>query len=109
MPWTDPLSDPDELRRCMRDVIALLTFPKALGNYDLRRIADSIASALFAMLAADFVLVILPNQDNQLTELLRSNPDLDSASLDHVRTMLKRERAIFSDDQGFAVANGSRP
>jgi signal transduction histidine kinase len=107
MPWTDPLSDPDELRRCVRDIIALLTLPKALRNYDLRRIADSIAGALFAMLAADFVLVILPDQDNQLTELLRSDPDLSSASLDYVRTMLKRERAIFSDDQGFTVANGS--
>ena len=107
MPWTDPLADPDELRRCMRDVVALSTLPKAWRNYDLRRIGDSIAGVLLTMLAADFVLIILPNQDNQLTELVRSDPDLNPASLDHVRTVLKRERATFSDDQGFIVANGS--
>jgi hypothetical protein len=61
MPWTDPLADPDELRRCMRDVVALSTLRKAWRNYDLRRIGDSIAGALFTMLAADFVLIIPPN------------------------------------------------
>ena len=100
MPWTDPLADPDELRRCMRDVVALSMLPKTWRNYDLRQIGDSVAGAVFTMLAADFVLIILPNQNNQLTELLRSDSGLDPASLDHVRTVLKRERATFS-------ANGS--
>jgi PAS domain S-box-containing protein len=107
MPWTDPLADPDELRRCMRDVVALSMLPKAWRNYDLRRICDSIAGALFTMLRADFVLIILQNHDTHLTELLRCDPDLDPASVDHVRTVLKRERATFGDDQGFIVANGS--
>ena len=107
MSWIDCLSDPDELRRGMRDVIALSTLPKAWRNYDLRQIADGIAGAVFTMLAADFVLIVLPNQDNQLTELLRSDPDLDPASLERVRTVLKREKATFSDDQEFIVGNGS--
>jgi PAS domain S-box-containing protein len=107
MPCTDPLADPDELRRCMRDVVALSMLPKAWPNYDLRRIGDSIASALFTMLRADFVLIILQNHDTHLTELLRCDPDLDPPSVDHVRTVLKRERATLADDQGFIVANGS--
>ena len=49
MPWTDPLADPDELRRCMRDVVALSTLPKAWRNYDLRRIGDSIAGVQLAI------------------------------------------------------------
>jgi C4-dicarboxylate-specific signal transduction histidine kinase len=102
MPWTDPLADPDELRRCMRDVIALSTLPKAWRNYNLPQIGDSIADSVFTMLAADFVLIILPDHDTQ-----RSGPDVDPASLDHVRTVLKRERATSGDDQRFIVANGS--
>ncbi|MFQ3454859.1 ATP-binding protein [Bradyrhizobium sp. UFLA01-814] len=107
MPWTDPLADPDELRRCMRDVVALSMLPKAWRNYDLRRMCDSIAGALFTMLRADFVLIIPQNHDTHLTELLRCDPDLDPASVDHVRAVLKRERATFGDGQGFIVANGS--
>jgi PAS domain S-box-containing protein len=102
MPWIDPLADPDELRRCMRDVIALSALPKAWRNSNLRQIGDSIADSVFTMLAADFVLIILPDHDTQ-----RSGPDVSPAILDHVRTVLKRERATFGDDQGFIVANGS--
>ncbi|TYL96368.1 GHKL domain-containing protein [Bradyrhizobium rifense] len=108
MPWTDPLADPDELRRCMRDVVAISILPKAWRNYDLRRICDSIAGALFTMLRADFVLIILQDHNTRLTEeLLRCDPDLNPASVDHVRTVLKRERAAFGDDRGFIVANES--
>jgi PAS domain S-box-containing protein len=102
MPWTDPLADPDELRRCIRDVSALSTLPKAWRNYNLPQIGDSIADSVFTMLAADFVLIILPDHDTQ-----RSGPDVEPANLDHVRTVLKGQRATFGNDQGFIVANGS--
>src|ERR1700704_5996928 len=107
MPWTEPPANSDELRRCIRDLVALSTFPAAWRNYDERQIGDSIVAALITMLAADFVLIILPGQGNQLAELIRSEPDLNPASLDHVRTMLKQEKAAFSFEQEFVVANAS--
>ncbi len=76
MPWTEPPANSDELRRCIRDLVALSTFPAAWRNYDERQIGDSIVAALITMLAADFVLIILPGQGNQLAELIRSEPDL---------------------------------
>jgi PAS domain S-box-containing protein len=84
----------------MRDVIALSALPKAWRNSNLRQIGDSIADSVFTMLAADFVLIILPDHDTQ-----RSGPDVSPAILDHVRTVLKRERATFGDDQGFAAGS----
>lgn len=107
MPWTEPPANSDELRRCIRDLVALSTFPAAWRNYDERQIGDSIVAALITMLAADFVLIILPGQGNQLAELIRSEPDLNPASLDHVRTVLKQEKAAFSFEQEFVVANAS--
>src|SRR6202795_4547470 len=38
MPWGEQLSDPDELRRCIRDLIALSTLPTLWQKYDLLRI-----------------------------------------------------------------------
>src|SRR5712672_2320012 len=107
MPWTEPPANSDELRRCIRDLVALSTFPAAWRNYDERQIGDSIVAALITMLAADFVLIILPGQGNQLAELIRSETDLNPASLDHVRTVLKQEKAAFSFEQEFVVANAS--
>src|SRR5258705_4013281 len=107
MPWTEPPANSDELRRCIRDLVALSTFPAAWRNYDERQIGDSIVAALITMLAADFVLIILPGQGNQLAELIRSEPDLNPASLDHVRTVLKQEKAAFSFELEFIVANAS--
>ncbi len=107
MPWTEPLANSDELRRCIRDVVALSTFPAAWRNYDERQIGDSIVAALITMLAADFVLIILPGQGNQMVELMRSEPNLNPASLDQVRTVLKQEKAVFSGEHEFNVANGS--
>lgn len=107
MPWTEPLASPDELRRCLRDHVALSVLPAAWRNYDMRQIGDSIAAALITMLAADFVLIIPPSQDNQLTELIRSDRDLNPATLDHVRTVLKQENAIFGGAKEFSVADGN--
>jgi len=107
MPGTEPLANSDELQRCIRDLVALSTFPAAWRNYDERQIGDSIVSALVTMLAADFVLIILHGQGDQLTELIRSEPTLNPASLERVRTVLKQEKAAFSSEREFDVLNGS--
>src|ERR1700716_2220751 len=84
MPWTEQLANPDELRRCIRDLVALSTLRAAWRNYDMRQIGDSIVAALVTMLAADFIFMALPSHGDQFTELARSDPTLTPASLDHV-------------------------
>src|SRR5258708_25635210 len=79
MPWTEQLANPDELRRCIRDLVALSTLPAAWQNYDMRQIGDSVVAALVSMLDADFVFIVLPSHRNQLHELIRSDPTLSSA------------------------------
>jgi signal transduction histidine kinase len=107
MPWTEPLANADDLRRCVRDLVALSTLPAAWRNYDTRQIGDSIVAALIAMLAADFVLIMLPSHGNRITELVRSDPKLNPGSLDDVRAMLQSERATLSAEREFIVATVS--
>src|ERR1700730_1453262 len=99
MPWTEPLANADDLRRCVRDLVALSTLPAAWRNYDTRQIGDSIVATLIAMLAADFVLIMLPSHGNRITELVRSDPKLNPGSLDDVRAMLQSERATISAER----------
>jgi signal transduction histidine kinase len=105
MPWTEPLANVDDLRRCVRDLVALSTLPATWRNYDARQIGDSIVAALTTMLAADFVLISLPSHDNQVIELTRS--ELSPGSLDHVRATIQREKALLSGEREFTVADVS--
>jgi PAS domain S-box-containing protein len=59
MPWVEELSDPGELRRCIRDLVALSTLPALWERYSPKEIADSVALALQSILPADFVHVAL--------------------------------------------------
>jgi DNA-binding CsgD family transcriptional regulator len=52
--------DPQALRRCLRDLVALSTLPAMWRDYDPPQIAESVAGALLAMLSADFVHVTFP-------------------------------------------------
>jgi hypothetical protein len=74
MPWTEPLADPDELRRCIRDLVALSTLPAGWQNYDMGQIGGSMVAALVSTLDADFVFIALPDQGDQInTELARGS------------------------------------
>jgi PAS domain S-box-containing protein len=106
MPWTEPLADSNELRRCIRDLVALSTLPAGWQNCDMRQIGSSIVAALISMLNADFVFIALPGQGDQLiAEVARSNLALES--LNHVRIMLQRENATLSNGQEFVCADAS--
>jgi PAS domain-containing protein len=106
MPWTEPLASSNELRRCVRDLVALSTLPAGWQNYDMRQIGSSVVAALISMLDADFVFIALPGQGNQpITELARSN--LTPESLDHVRSMLQRENATLGIGREFIFADPS--
>jgi PAS domain S-box-containing protein len=108
MPWTEPLANAMELQRCIGDLVALSTLPAAWQNYDMRQIGSSIVAALTSMLDADFVFIALPGQGNQLiTELARSDPNMNPANLERVRTKLQREKARLGSGHQFAVSDAS--
>ena len=65
MPWVEALSDLPELRRCIRDLVALSTLPAIWTSYNPRQIADSMAAALLSMLTADFVHITLPSDNGE--------------------------------------------
>ena len=72
MPWVDELSEPQELRRCIRDLVALSTLPAIWKNYDSRQIADSVAAALLSMLNADVIYVSVPElRDETALDVVR--------------------------------------
>src|SRR6202048_3129287 len=106
MPWTEPAVS--ELRRCIRDLVALSALPAGWQNYDMRQIGGSSVAALISMLDADFVFIALPGHGNQFdTELARSSPRLDPANLQRVQTRLQQERATLGSGQEFIISDVS--
>src|SRR5918996_5840285 len=49
--------DNQDLRRCLRDLVALSTLPAVWLGYDTQHIAESLADALLGMLRLDFTYV----------------------------------------------------
>src|ERR1700729_200611 len=108
MPWTEPPANSIEVRRCIRDLVALSALPAAWQNYDMRQIGSSIVAALVSMLDADFVFIALPGHGDQLiTELARSNRQLDPTNLKRVRSILQREKATLGCGREFVIADAS--
>jgi two-component system, LuxR family, sensor kinase FixL len=108
MTWMEPLTDSEQLRWCIRGLVALSTLPAAWQNYDTRQIGDSVLAALISMLDADFVFIALPGLGNQLViELVRGAPKLNPESLERVRTVLQREKATLNVEREFVVADAS--
>src|ERR1700686_3501584 len=106
MPWTEPLASFNELRRCIRDLVALSTLPAGWLSYDMRQIGASIVAALISMLDADFVFIALPCHGNQfVTELPGSSPKLDPANLQRVQKKLQQERATLGSGREFIIAD----
>src|SRR6202140_4777227 len=106
MPWTEPPANSNELRRCIRDLVALSALPAGWQNYDMRQIGGSIVAALMSMLDADFVFIALPGDGNQLISELARNK-LTPESLKHVRTMLQRKSALLGSGQEFVFGDAS--
>jgi PAS domain S-box-containing protein len=81
MPWVEALDDPQELRRCIRDLVALSALPAVWKNHDPQQIADSVAQALLSMLNAEFVHIVLPDQrDEPVVEVTRIRDTISCAS-----------------------------
>src|SRR3984957_8502921 len=106
MPWTEPPANSNELRRCIRDLVALSALPGGWQNYDMRQIGGSIVAALISMLDADFVFIALPGEGNQLISELACNK-LTPKSLKHVRRMLQRQSVLLGSGQEFVFDDAS--
>src|SRR5438445_11815107 len=52
-----------ELRRCIRDLVALSALPAVWSDYEPLRIAESLADALHCMMRADLVFVQLKSAE----------------------------------------------
>ncbi len=65
LPRTQKSPGYDELRRCIRDLVALSTPLPASRNHDMRQIGDSVVAALISMLDADFVSIVLSGRGNE--------------------------------------------
>jgi PAS domain S-box-containing protein len=106
MPWTEPLADPNELRRCIRDLVALSTLPAGWLKYDMRQIGGSMVAALVSMLDADFVFIALPDHGDQInTELARGS--LAPEGLKRVQALLQREKATLGSGREFILSDPS--
>ncbi len=106
MPWTEPLADPDELRRCIRDLVALSTLPAGWQKYDMGQIGGSMVAALVSMLDADFVFVALPEQGDQvITGLARGS--LAPEGLKRVQALLQPEKATLGSGREFILSDPS--
>lgn len=90
MPWVDELSEPQELRRCIRDLVALSTLPAIWKDYDTRQIADSVAAAMLSMLNADVICVSVPGlRDEAAAEVVRTSQTVSSRPSGHVERILR--------------------
>jgi PAS domain S-box-containing protein len=90
MPWVEKLSDLDELRRCVRDLVTLATLPAIWRNYNPQQIADSAASALLSLLNAEFIYVSLADsQDEPIVEVTRIGDKLPAGSASKIDNALR--------------------
>jgi PAS domain S-box-containing protein len=102
----EALFDPAELRRCIRDLLALSTLPAILKTFDPYRIADSVAAALASMLDSDFVYILLSGKrDDPDIEIVRSGKRIAADSLAAIRAALRDESLTPSSERVLAVPN----
>jgi PAS domain S-box-containing protein len=90
MPSVDELTDANELKHCIRDLVALSTLPGIWKDYNPRQIADSVSAALLSMLSADVVYLVAPTfRDEPLMEVTRVAPPFSASPADRVEAVLR--------------------
>jgi signal transduction histidine kinase/CheY-like chemotaxis protein len=85
MPAMPPTPDETQnLRRCVRDLVALSTLPAIWGNADAPTIGRSLAEVLLRLLSVDFVYVRLPGRAGRPpAEAARTRRRTESAGRAH--------------------------
>jgi PAS domain S-box-containing protein len=95
-----------ELRRLVRDLIALSALPAMWKDYEPSRIADSAASALASIIGANFVYVGLPGERPPIDIVMTPTP-VDAARRDWIAAAVKREIGHAGGRQAIPIANPS--
>jgi PAS domain S-box-containing protein len=95
-----------ELRRLVRDLIALSALPAMWKDYEPSRIADSAASALASIIGANFVYVGLPGERPPIDIVMTPTP-LDATRRDSIAAAVKRETGRAGGRQAIPIANPS--
>ncbi|MCH4560513.1 PAS domain S-box-containing protein [Mesorhizobium sp. USDA 4775] len=105
MPWVDELSEPQELRHCIRDLVALSTLPAIWKDYNLWQIADSVAAGLISMLNADVIYVSAPRvPDEAAVDVMRTSQAVSAGSPGRIERII-RAAWLDSREQTFAIDN----
>jgi hypothetical protein len=90
-----PFVPAPQLRRSIRDIVALSTLSALWTDYTPQQIAESVSAALLSMRDADFVYVFLPEErDGRSIEILSSGKGFALESSDPLRDMLRGDRAL---------------
>jgi PAS domain S-box-containing protein len=101
----DELFEPQELKHCIRDLVALSTLPAIWKDYKSRQIADSVAAALISMLDAHVIYVSAPGlRDEAAVEVMRTSRAVSAGSSGRVERVL-RGAWLGSREQTFAIDN----
>jgi PAS domain S-box-containing protein len=105
MPWVEKISDPQELRLCIRDLVALARLPAGWMDSTPRQIVDSVAATLRGVLKADFVYVTIPaSRDEWTVEILHTYAVTDR-SIENAIKSAAYEAAKSPVGQATMVAN----
>jgi PAS domain S-box-containing protein len=106
MPWVEALSDPNELRRCIRDLVALSTLPALSERHDPNQIADSVVGALLSMLHADFVYIAHPGRcDQPSIEIVRADKAIAPESIGIICAAVRAELPVPPSRQSPTMTN----
>jgi two-component system, LuxR family, sensor kinase FixL len=110
MPWIEALTDPRELRHCIRDLVALSRLPAIWKSSEPHQIADSIAAALVLMLEADFVFIAAPQlNEDAMIEIVHTGRPPAGVSSGRICTVVREALAGRTAGQTPVIANPFGP
>ena len=106
MTAADPHSEALELRRCIRDLVALSALPAMWKGYEPGRIAKSAASALVSMLGAEFVYVGLSSErDDDGVDVVKMASPVEATLLREIAAAVKLEIRDAGGRETMTIAN----
>jgi PAS domain S-box-containing protein len=106
MPALEPHSEALELRRCIRDLVALSALPAMWKGYEPGRIAESAASALVSMLGAEFVYVGLSSErDDDGVDVVKMASPVEATLLREIAAAVKLEIRDAGGRETMTIAN----
>ncbi|MDR6100968.1 PAS domain S-box-containing protein [Agrobacterium larrymoorei] len=99
------LFEPQELKHCIRDLVALSTLPTSWKDYNSQQIAESVAAALISMLNADIIYVSSPGLgDDAPVEVIRTSFVSSAEAIDRIKTIV-RGAWLDKRKQAFGIGN----